>query len=106
VLTEIAVEPASRWFLLDLDAAKTRKPHLLASACKALASEESNTRASYTVEGISQTPAIMLLHSPKAPRRVLLGGQPLENPEYSSKDNLLWLRFDNEATPRELTVEF
>ena len=106
VLREITIEPASRWFLLDLDAPEASKPHLLASACKALPAEESSARLSYTVEGVGQTPAIVLLRLPKPPRRVVLAGEPLENPEYSAEDKLLWLRFENESVPRNLTVEF
>lgn len=106
VRTQVTIEPGSRQFLLDLDAARTRKPHVLASACKALPKEESRTRVSYTVEGVGQTPAIVLLESPKAPRKVTLGGEPLAGFEYSEKEKLLWIRFANDVVPRELAVEF
>ena len=40
------------------------------------------------------------------PRRVLLGDQSLESFEYSAKEKLLWIRFENDTSPRSLTVEF
>ena len=106
VCDETSLDPGSRRFLLDLDAARSGHPHLLASACKALAKEETGAGASYTVEGVGHTPAIVLLESPQAPRRVMLGGQSLENAEYSGKEKLLWIRFENDVVPRELRVEF
>jgi hypothetical protein len=106
VQTSISLKPGCRFFLLDLDSVREQKPHLLASACKALLSEERRNHLIYTVEGVGNTSAIMLLESPKSPRQVLLDGKRLENFEYSAKERLLWLRFENEVTPRKLTVEF
>jgi predicted alpha-1,6-mannanase (GH76 family) len=104
--SEVSLTPGSRHFLLDLDAVAGSGPRLLASACKALPREETPSRAAYTVEGVGQTSAILLLQSRKAPRRATLGGQPLERTEYSASDGLLWLRFENDVVPRELVVEF
>ena len=106
VRTNVTIDPGSRQFLLDLDAARTGKPHVLASACKALPNEETRTRVSYTVEGVGRKPAVVLLESPKAPRRVLLGGEPWVGFEYVAKEKLLWIRFTNDVAPRELAVEF
>src|SRR5262249_32862680 len=90
--TEIQIKPASRHFLLDLDAAAASDRHLLASACKALAKEESAGRLRYTVEGVGRTPALVLLRTSKAPAQVTLAGKPLKNFEYSASDKLLWVR--------------
>lgn len=106
VRTEVSLKPGSRFFLLDLDEARERKPHLLASACKALLLEEKQNTLRYAVEGVGDTPAIVLIESSKAPQRVMLDGKPLENIEYSAKEKLLWIRFQNDVTPRELSVEF
>ena len=59
-----------------------------------------------TVEGVVNTPAVVLLHMPKAPRAVVLASQPLQSFHYSAEDRLLWIRFTNEAAPRELAIEF
>jgi hypothetical protein len=106
VVSEVTLEPGSRRLLLDLDASDLPKSSLLASACKALAKEETSTRLAYAVEGIGRTPAILLLRSPKTPRRVILAGEPAKEFEYSENEKLLWLRFENDAASRELSVEF
>ena len=61
---------------------------------------------SIAVEGVINTPAVVLLRASAAPRSVTLAGQPLENFQYDPEDRLLWLRFTNEAKARELAVEF
>jgi hypothetical protein len=106
VQNDISIEPGSRWFLLGLDAARTGKTQLLASACKALVKEQTPGRITFMVEGVGKTPAIMLLESPKAPRAVTLDGQQLTTFEYSDKERLLWIHFANEALPRMLTVQY
>jgi hypothetical protein len=106
IRAEVTLEGGSRQFLLDLDAASTRGSHLLASACKALLKEQTPSRLSYTVEGVDHTPAIVLLECEKPPRRVELAGQTLEKLEYAAKEKLLWLRFENDVVPRELSLEF
>ena len=60
----------------------------------------------YTVEGVGETPAVMLLASAKAPRAITLGGKELTTFEYSDKERLLWIRFENESAPRELSVSY
>jgi hypothetical protein len=106
VQKDISIDPGSRWFLLDLDAAHTDQPHLLASACKALLKKQTSDQISFTVEGVGETPAIMLLESSKAPRAVTLGGKNLTTFEYSAKERLLWVHFQNNASPNELAVQF
>jgi len=104
VQNDILVTPGSRYFLLDLDAAGEGPPHLLASACKALLEESSRNHLRFTVEGVSNTPAIMLLTAKQAPQSVTLDGNPLTTFEYSEKARLLWIHFNNEALPRDLEV--
>lgn len=106
VLNDISIVPGSRWFLLDLDAARTGKTHLLASACKALVKEKSREQITFTVEGVGETSAVMLLESPKAPKTVTLDGENLTAFEYSAKEQLLRVHFENTASPRELTVQY
>jgi hypothetical protein len=105
VRAEVVLTNGSRQFLLDLEAVP-KEGVLLASACKALARSDSGGRTIYTVEGVGNTPGIVLLQTARPPRRVALGGQTLESYDYSAQEKLLWIRFSNEATPRELIVEF
>jgi hypothetical protein len=103
---DISITPGSRWFLLDLDAAHAGRPYLLASACKALLKAQTNNQISFTVEGVGDTPAIMLLDSGKAPQAVTLNGKNVTTFEYSTKEQLLWIRFQNNTAPQELAVQY
>jgi hypothetical protein len=91
---------------MDLDAVRGRQPQVLASACKALPSKHSTRSLSLTVEGVVNTPAVVLLRAPAPPRSVTLAGQPLQGFHHSPGDRLLWIRFTNEAAPRQLVIEF
>ena len=102
----VTLTPGSRLFLVDLDAIRGRKPQVIASACKALPAKPGAHRFSMTVEGVVNTPAVVLLRAPTAPRSVTLAGQPLTRFDYAAEEKLLWIRFTNEATPRELAIEF
>ena len=106
VRDQVTLDSGSRQFLLDLDVAHSRKPHLLASACRAVPGTEMSRQLNYTVEGVAETPAIMLIESSKAPKAITLAGQSLTTFEYSDKEHLLWVHFENTAAPRELTVQF
>jgi hypothetical protein len=106
VRNDVALTPGSRWFLLDLDATRRPDPHVLLSAAKTLALEASPDRLKLAVEGVGKTPCLLLLESPKAPRMVTLDGRALESFDYSAPEKLLWIRFENDAHPRELTVQF
>ncbi len=102
----INLVPGARLFLLDLDAASGKQPQVLASACKALPTGKSANSLAIAVEGVVNTPAIVLLRAPAAPRSVRLASQPVETFKYASEDRLLWIRFPNEAKPRELAIQF
>ena len=102
----VSLVPGARLFLLDLDAMRSSQSQVLASACKALPTKQGEHSLSIAVEGVINTPAVVLLRAATAPLSVKLGGQALENFQYDREDKLLWLRFTNEAKARELAVEF
>lgn len=104
VRREITVEPGGRFFLLDLERRRGRGPHLLASACKALAGSVAPGELRFTVEGVPGTPGVVLLAAEQAPRDVALDNAALAGWEYSAVERLLWIRFVNTAGPRELRV--
>ncbi|HXT39884.1 MAG TPA: hypothetical protein VN887_07670 [Candidatus Angelobacter sp.] len=106
VQESITLVPGSRFFLLDLDAFHGHESRLLASACRALPLKQNAKQISLEVEGIARTPAIVLLRSPKAPRAVTLDGSALDSFDYSPTPQLLWVRFTNDARPRELSVVY
>jgi len=102
----VVLTPGSRVFLLDLQAAKTREPRVLASACKAFPVKQDEGSLTLAVEGVARTPAIVLLSAPRPPTSITLDGQPLDTVRYSTEHGLLWLRFTNESKPRELVLRF
>jgi hypothetical protein len=106
VQKDIRLTPGARCFLLDLDSISSPEPKVLASACKTLVKAKSDHSLTLTIEGVVATPGIILVRVPIAPRAVTLDGKPLKDYEHSAADQLLWIRFQNEARPRELTIEF
>jgi len=60
----------------------------------------------FTVEGIDQTQAILLLEAPREPKAITLNGKAVTQFEYSVPEKLLWIHFENKAFPRELAVTF
>ena len=102
----VKLTPGARSLLLDLKAVRGNEPRVLASACKALPKKRSPTQLVLTVEGVGNTAAIVLLHAPKPPRAITLAGQAVKDFGYSAAEQLLWLRFPNETSPRELEVQF
>lgn len=106
VQNEISITPGSRQLLLDLDLARAGHNQLLASGCKALPKDSSAGRVCYVVDGVGETPGIMLLEAIKPPRSMTLDGNALTTFEYAPDEHLLWIHFENTASPRELSVNF
>ena len=102
----IVLEPGKRVFLLDLDAVKSSKPQLLASACKALLTKRNGNVMTWTVEGVGETPAVLLISSTKPPRSVQLNQQTLDSFKFNNAEGLLYVRFTNQSQPRNLAIEF
>jgi hypothetical protein len=104
VQRSVTLAPGSRVFLLDLDRVKSQSTRLLASACKALPVQRDDGAAEWTVEGVGNTPAILLISTAKPPRSVQLDDQALTSHTYDAAEGLLYVRFPNEARPRNLVV--
>jgi len=100
VQRRVTVSPAARIFLRDLDDVASRETRVLASGCKVIPTKE-NT---YAVEGIAKTQGIVLLRAEKQPSRVSLDGTEISSVEFSEADKLVWIKFSNEAKPRELSI--
>jgi hypothetical protein len=107
VRNQVTVVPGSRSLLLDLDAVKEKEPRVIASACKTLTTKQHNNVLALTVEGVADTPAVVLIAGARAkPRSVTLSGAPIQECDYSGENHLVWVRFKNESTPRELVLNF
>jgi hypothetical protein len=106
VRNTVALNPGSRVFLVDLNRIGARLPRVLASACKALPVKVEARKATWMVEGIANTPAIVLISSARRPSSVTLAGARVEDFEYSPDERLLRVRFVNQARSRELAVRY
>lgn len=106
VQRRISLTPGAREFLIDLDAARTGKTHLLAAGGQALPASQTDDQIVFDVEGIEATPGILLLESVKPPRRITLAGEALSSFEYSAENHLLWIHFENQAQSRQLKIEY
>ena len=102
----VSLLPGTRLFLIDLEAAQKEQAQVLASACKALPTRQDAHSLALAVEGVVNTPAVLLLRAPAAPQSVTLAGQPLGALKYAAEERLLWIRFPNETKPRELVIQF
>lgn len=111
VRKQIELSPGSRYFLLDLDgvegAAKGDAVRVLASACKALPRPDNRaSQATFDVDGVGGTPAVILLSCSRPPTAISLDGEAMSDFTHDAAEKLLWVRFENGAKPRELTVRF
>jgi hypothetical protein len=106
VQEKISLVPGAREFLVDLDALPDQGPQLIASACRSLLKHRLPHQLTYIVNGVGGTPAVMLLKINEPPHSITLDGQNLEDFNYSSKDKLLWIHFENIAQPQTLSVNF
>jgi hypothetical protein len=102
VQRRITITPASRIFLKDLSDQVTAKDRVVASGCKVIPTKEN----AFVVEGIANTQAVVLLRAEKKPARVTLNGKEISSFEFSDAENLLWVKFPNEAAPRELSFSY
>jgi hypothetical protein len=106
VQTEIRLEPGSRFLLRDLDATSIAQPEVLQSACKSLVVKRDDKSVSLAVEGVGETPGVVLMQCAKSPQAITLDGEALKDFDYSARDKLLWIRFANSAQPRTLSLSF
>lgn len=106
VIESVTLKPGARFLLRDLNYNPAAKPTVLASACKTLETSRNDQALTFAVEGVARTPTVILLSTTKAPKSVGLEGQPLSAVEFSEAEKLCWIRFENEARPRTLQINW
>lgn len=112
LLTSVDFTPGSRYFLLNLDKAqKPGKPSVLAAACRVLDEEfqsegksKEHGTLSCRVDGIAGTQAVMLCSVPATPKEIWLGEEKLSDFKMDVIAQLLWIRFPNQASQRQLKI--
>lgn len=100
---DLELTPASRHFLVDLDL--FRGP-VVASAGQVFQLESNSKVWKGTIEGIANTPSILLLRASKRPKGATLNGAPITDQTYDAAHRLLWLRFPNQAKPQTVEVSY
>ena len=105
VKKRITLSPGSRFYLLDLDRFGAA-PSVLASACRVTGFKVEGKNLSMFVEGVTNTPSIILLKAATPPQSISLDNKRVRKFKYSAKDQLLWIHFTNEAKPRKLSIIF
>ena len=106
VQTSIRLDANNHFMLRDLDTDRAHGPELLESACKSLVLKKESKLISMAVEGVGDTPAVVLLRSSRPPVSITLDKETVSDFDYSKKDGLLWVRFTNESRPRTLSIQF
>lgn len=105
--TSFSLTPGQRVFLLDLNAVKSDRTKLLASACKALPAQKPDGQTlTWTVEGVGGTNAIMLFSCARQPLSITLENQEITDIRYNATEQLLHVNFPNESSPRQLRIQF
>jgi hypothetical protein len=103
---EVALAPGTRFVLLDMDAPEIAGRALLAAACRAVPLKQDADAVSVLVEGVENTTGVVLLRAARAPRSVLLAGKVIDTVQFDAEEGLLWVRFANQPSPRELSLQF
>jgi hypothetical protein len=107
VIRTATLAPGSRWVLLDLQAGKQPEPALLACAGKPAHISAGAGELSFSVEGVSETPGVVLIGTNKrSPKKVDLDGQALNTWSYSETEGLLWIHFKNQSSPQRFLIRF
>ena len=107
VRRSITLTPGSRFLLLDLDSTPGADSRVLSSAGKVSVVKQQGRTLTLMVEGVADTPGVVLVRAPQSrSASVTLAGDKLDTFEYSAQEQLLWVRFRHESTPRELVVRF
>lgn len=99
-VTDPSILPGTRHFYIDLG--RFKKP-VVASSGYVHELSNSRTEWSGTLEGISDTRAVLLLKT-GAPKAVTLDGKPISSYTYNDHDGLLRITFANKPEPQTVKI--
>ncbi len=106
VTQRVVLSPGSRYLLLDLNAAGSKGPKVLASAGRALEQPGKRGALNVVVEGVGETRGLLLVRSQKTPKTVRLDGQPHTDFTFSPEEKVLHVRFPLRTQPQQIEFEF
>ena len=72
----------------------------------ALRQDNDEKNLTFAVEGVGNTPAVLLFKTAKPPKSVTLDSQEVHEVEFLKDRGLLYIHFENEARPRMLAMHF
>jgi len=99
----VAVQPGSRHLLIDLDKFKGQ----VIAASGSITQAHSDARSwSGLIEGIANTPGVIMLKIRARPQTASIDGQDLAIAQYDSNRHIVWLRFPMRANPQKVTVTY
>lgn len=107
IVETIALKPGSRFFLIDLDRATSRRPAILASACNTLDEQiRSDGTFTFHAEGPVNVEAVVRIAIALEPKDVTIDGHPLPAPAraWHAGSKTLLLRFPNSAEGHRLSI--
>jgi hypothetical protein len=104
--TTVAIQPATRALLLDVNYFKSSGPRILAASARIIDAQATANAFVFHAEGIDQTQAVVRILSNKAPRDVKLNGKLLSSNQYRQSGRTLLLRYLNTAAPQKIQVDF
>ena len=102
----VTLKPGNRYLLMACPKQPAPEVQVLASACKVVSGLTGRGEFHCTVEGIAETPGIVLLRLPAKPLSAELDSQALEVSRFDPATGLAWFKFSNQARPRELLVRY
>jgi hypothetical protein len=105
VVTEVKLEPGRRVMLLDVDVARAAKPEgVIAAACGIREESAAADALRFRTCGISGTRAVVCLATNERPRRIAVGGKPLDQTSWQFENGVLALHFENDAAGMDVEI--
>ena len=79
-----------------------------AVACAGALTDEKLGKDSWigAVEGIADTPGVLLLRLPRTAKSATVDGEPIPNLKTDEENKLVWVRFPEHARARRIEVKF
>ena len=103
VVDHVDMSPESRHFLVDL---RRYRATVVAAGGRVNQTRDDSGGWEGPIEGIANTPCVMLLRAGSKPTQVLISGKALPDQTYDPVHHLLWLRFPNLPNPQKVQIQY